>query len=350
MEKKGRILTGHRATGPRHIGHLVGTLNTWVALQDSYECYFLVADLHALTTDYAQADRIRSNTLEILMDWLAVGIDPNRSTLVLQSAIPEHALLSLLLSMIAPVSRLERVPSYKDQIQQLQLNPSLGLLTYPVLQAADILLYKADTVPVGEDQLPHLELSRELARRFNQLYAPLFPEPQALLSAMPRLPGIDNRTMHTSYGNAIYLKDSAEETSKKVMKMYTDPTRIHPDDPGHVEGNPVFAYLDSFDPDAKGVALLKELYRAGKVGDVDVKHHLAQVLNETLAPIREKRASLAGRPQELLEMLRFGTGRARLIAQATIEEVMQGMGLTAGLDLSVTSESDRINSAKGIFC
>jgi tryptophanyl-tRNA synthetase len=350
MEKKGRILTGHRATGPRHIGHLVGTLNTWVSLQDSFDCYFLVADLHALTTDFAQADRIRQNTLEILTDWLAAGIDPNRSTLVLQSAIPEHALLSLLLSMLAPVSRLERVPSYKDQIKQLNLNPSLGLLTYPVLQAADILLYKADTVPVGEDQLPHLELGRELARRFNQLYTPLFPEPQALLSATPRLPGTDNRTMHTSYGNAIYLKDTPEETTRKVMSMFTDPTRIHPNDPGHVEGNPVFAYLDSFDPDAAQVTQMKALYRVGKIGDVEVKEHLAEVLNAALAPIRERRAELAGRPQELLEMLRFGTGRARLIAQATIEEVMQAMGLTAGLDLSASAQLDAAQSAKGIFC
>jgi tryptophanyl-tRNA synthetase len=350
MEKKGRILTGHRATGPRTIGHLVGTLRTWVSLQDSFDCYFLVADLHALTTDYAQAEHIRANTLEILTDWLAAGIDPNRSTLVLQSAIPEHALLSLLLSMLAPVSRLERIPSYKDQINQLHLNPSLGLLTYPVLQAADILLYKADTVPVGEDQLPHLELGRELARRFNQLYKPLFPEPQALLSATPRLPGTDNRTMHTSYGNAIFLKDTPEETAKKVMQMFTDPTRIHPDDPGHVEGNPVFVYLDNFDPDALQVAQMKELYQAGKIGDVDVKQHLVRVLNEALAPIREKRAGLAGHSQELLEMLRFGTGRARLIAQATIEEAMQAMGLTAGLDLSVTAQTDRVQSASGIFC
>ena len=182
MEKKGRILTGHRATGPRHIGHLVGTLNTWVSLQDSYECFFLVADLHVLTTDYANPEKIRRNTIEILADWLAVGIDPARSTLVLQSAIPEHALLSLLLSMLAPVGRLERIPTYKEQIQQLHLSPSLGLLTYPVLQASDILIYQANLVPVGEDQLPHLEVTREIARRFNFLYGEVFPEPAALLT------------------------------------------------------------------------------------------------------------------------------------------------------------------------
>ncbi len=349
MEKKGRILTGHRATGPRHIGHLVGTLNTWASLQDSYECFFLVADLHVLTTDFAHPEQIRRNTIEILADWLAVGIDPARSTLVLQSAIPEHALLSLLLSMLAPVGRLERVPTYKEQIQELHLSPSLGLLTYPVLQTADILLYKAEAVPVGEDQLPHLELARELARRFNQLYTPIFPEPQPLLSSTPRLPGIDNRTMHTSYGNAIFIKDTPEETTKKVMSMYTDPTRIHPTDPGHVEGNPVFAYLDSFDPDTAGVSELKARYQAGKVGDIEVKRHLAQVLNQVLDPIRRRRADLVARPQDMLEMLRFGTGRARLTAQETITQVMYAMGLTAGLDLAGNSAGPN-KIANGIFC
>ena len=349
MEKKGRILTGHRATGPRHIGHLVGTLNTWVNLQDTYECFFLVADLHALTTDYANPEQIRRNTIEILADWLAVGIDPARSTLVLQSAIPEHALLSLLLSMLAPVGRLERIPTYKEQIQQLHLSPSLGLLTYPVLQTADILLYKADTVPVGEDQLPHLELARELARRFNQLYASIFPEPQALLSSTPRLPGIDNRTMHTSYNNAIFLKDTPEETTQKVMQMYTDPTRIHPTDPGHIEGNPLFSYLDAFDPDPREVALLKERYQAGKVGDIEVKRTLARVLNQVLEPVRQRRAELIARPGEMLEMLRFGTDRARLVAQETIVQVMRSMGLTAGLDLAEGATPNSINTAKGLF-
>ncbi len=349
MEKKGRILTGHRATGPRHIGHLVGTLNSWAQLQDSYECFFLVADLHVLTTDYAHPEQIRRNTIEVLADWLAAGIDPARSTLVLQSAIPEHALLSLLLSMLAPVGRLERVPTYKEQIQQLHLSPSLGLLTYPVLQTADILLYKANAVPVGEDQLPHLELARELARRFNQQYSTVFPEPESLLSSTPRLPGTDNRTMHTSYNNAIFIKDSAEDTTQKIMQMYTDPTRIHPTDPGHVEGNPVFAYLDAFDPDMQEVSELKKRYQAGKVGDIEVKRRLAQVLNQVLEPMRRRRAEIIARPQEMLEMLRFGTGRARLVAQETITQVMRCMGLTAGLDLAEGASSTE-KTAKGIFC
>lgn len=219
MDKLGRILTGHRPTGPRHLGHLVGTLDTWRRLQVDYQCFFLVADLHVLTTDSSQPERIRMNTLEVVLDWLAAGIDPAQSTLVLQSAIPEHAQLCLLLSMLVTVPRLERVPTYKDQIQQLNLSPSLGLLTYPVLQAADILLYRAHSVPVGEDQLPHLELARELARRLNQQYNLQFPEPQAILSVMPRLPGIDNRMMHTSYGNAIYIRDSPAETTRKVYQM-----------------------------------------------------------------------------------------------------------------------------------
>jgi len=346
--KKGRILTGHRPTGPRHIGHLVGTLENWRRLQDDYECFFLVADLHVLTTDYANPGRIRQNTIEIVTDWLAAGIDPDRSVLVLQSAIPAHSQFSALLSMLVTVSRLERVPTYKEQIQNLGMQPSLGLLTYPVLQTADILLYKADTVPVGEDQLPHLELARELTRRFDQLYAPIFPEPQALLSANPRLPGTDNRTMHTSYGNVIYLKDSPAETTRKVMGMYTDPTRIHATDPGHVEGNPVFTYLDVFHPDVAEVADLKERYRAGKVGDIQVKQRCAEVINEYLAPLRARRAEIAARPRQVLEILQHGTDRARPVAAETVKEVMRLMGLSAGLELN--AETAAMPEVKGAFC
>lgn len=330
MDKLGRILTGHRPTGPRHLGHLVGTLDTWRRLQVDYQCFFLVADLHVLTTDSSQPERIRMNTLEVVLDWLAAGIDPTQSTLVLQSAIPEHAQLCLLLSMLVTVPRLERVPTYKDQIQQLNLSPSLGLLTYPVLQAADILLYRAHSVPVGEDQLPHLELARELARRLNQQYNLQFPEPQAILSVMPRLPGIDNRMMHTSYGNAIYIRDSPAETTRKVYQMYTDPTRIRSTDPGHVEGNPVFLYLDLFDPNKEEVEELKKEYQAGKVGDVTVKKHLAKVLNTFLAPVRARRLELAQKKDEVIEILRAGTERARPIARQTLEEVYQQAGFIKG--------------------
>ena len=344
---KNRILTGHRPTGPRHIGHLVGTLENWAKLQDTHDCLFLVADLHVLTTDYAHPDRIQDNIHNMLADWLAAGIDPSRSTIVLQSAIPEHSQLSLLLGMLVTVARLKRVPTYKEQVKELNLQPSLGLLTYPVLQAADILIYKADTVPVGEDQLPHIELARETARRFNQTYGQVFPEPEALLSRAARLPGTDNRIMHTSYGNAIYLSDTPAETTRKVMAMYTDPTRIHPHDPGHVEGNPVFVYHDVFNPDAEEVADFKVRYRAGKIGDVEIKKRLAEVLNTYLAPLRLRRAEIIAQPGMLMEILVAGTEHARIIARQTIEEVHGRMGLSQGRPLPGNSA---VIPHPGAFC
>jgi tryptophanyl-tRNA synthetase len=344
---KQRILTGHRPTGPRHIGHLVGTLENWTRLQDTHECFFLVADLHVLTTKQSQPERIQENIMNMLADWLAAGIDPSRSTIVLQSIIPEHAQLSLLFSMLTTVSRLERIPTYKEQIKELNLQPSLGLLTYPVLQAADILLYKAQVVPVGEDQLPHIELSRETARRFNQTYGETFPEPDALLSNAARLPGVDNRTMHTSYGNSILLRDTTEETERKVMSMYTDPTRTHTTDPGHVEGNPVFVYHDIFNPDKAEVEELKSRYRKGSVGDVVVKGRLVEVLNAYLAPLRERRAEYISQPKMLMEVLFSGTVKAKFIAQQTLEEAHQKMGL---LHSQSFSEKVLANNISGIFC
>lgn len=341
-----RILTGHRPTGPRHIGHLVGTLETWAKLQDTHECFFLVADLHVLTTDYAHPERIQDNILNMLADWLAAGIDPQRATILLQSAIPEHAQLSLLFSMLVTVARLERVPTYKEQVQELNLQPSLGLLTYPVLQAADILIYKANTVPVGEDQLPHVELARETARRFNLTYGQVFPEPKPLLSKSARLPGVDNRTMHTSYGNAIYLRDTPEETTRKVMSMYTDPTRIHANDPGHIEGNPVFVYHDVFNPNPEEVEEFKIRYRAGKVGDVEIKKRLAEVLNAYLAPLRERRADFVAQPRMLSEILSAGTARARLIARETVDEVQVCMGLQS----QRVSGRENLDLVAGAFC
>jgi tryptophanyl-tRNA synthetase len=331
MTDKGRILTGHRPTGPRHIGHLLGTLETWARLQETHACYFLVADLHVLTTDYEHPQRVRANSIEVVLDWLAAGIDPQRSTLVLQSALPAHTQLSALLGMLTTVARLARVPTYKEQVNALNLQPSLGLLGYPVLQAADILAYKANAVPVGEDQLPHIELTRELARRFNQLYGETFPEPEALLSATPRLPGTDNRTMHTSYGNAIFLGESEEETTRKVMNMYTDPTRLRATDPGHVEGNPTFAYHDAFNRDADEVAELKARYAAGRVGDVEVKRRLAAALNEYLAPIRARRAAFAARPDDVVDILRAGTQRAQALTDQTLAEAQEKMGLLTGI-------------------
>ncbi len=346
--KTHRILTGHRPTGPRHLGHLVGTLQNWVRLQDTHECFFLVADLHVLTTDYRNPAGIRANTLEVVADWLAAGIDPERSTLVLQSAVPEHSQLAMLLSMLVSETRLHRIPTYKEQVKQLGIQPSLGLLTYPVLQAADILLYKASLVPVGEDQLPHIELSREIARRFNSLYGDLFPEPQALLSTMPRLPGVDNRMMHTSYGNAIFLRDSEEETTRKVMSMFTDPHRIHSTDPGKIEDNPLFIYLEQFDADREQIEEYKNRYRLGKIGDVEIKQYLSKKLNQSLEPLRERRAKLIAQPAYLREILFHGSNRARQIARQTLEEALSAMGLTLGLALQ--PESGQSNPATGAFC
>ena len=347
MKQRPRILTGHRPTGPRHIGHLVGTLETWARLQDSHECFFLVADLHVLTTDHQHPDRIQHNIINMLADWFAAGIDPALATIVLQSIIPEHAQLALLLGMMTSVARLERVPTYKEQIQQLNLQPSLGLMSYPVLQAADILVYKAQVVPVGEDQLPHLELARETARRFNQNFGPTFPDPKAYLSQAPRLPGTDNRTMHTSYGNTIFLKDTPDETTHKVMSMYTDPTRLRTTDPGHVEGNPVFALLDVFHADKMEVADLRSRYEAGMVGDVAVKQILAASLNTYLAPLRARRAEYIAHPRRLLEMLYSGTVKAKFIAQKTLEEVYEKMGL---LHSQSFSEQVLANNISGVFC
>ncbi len=327
QKKKGRILTGHRPTGPRHIGHLVGTLEQWAKMQDDYECFFLIADLHVLTTDYEHPKRIQANIADVMIDWLAAGLDPKKATFVRQSALMEHSLLTMLFGMLTTVSRLERVPTYKDQIQQLNLNPSLGLLTYPVLQSADILIYKANLVPVGEDQLPHIELTRETARRFNSLYGETFPEPEGLLTKTARLPGTDNRTMHNSYGNTIKLGDSEAQTAKLVMSMYTDPKRLRATDPGTVEGNPVFEYLDAFDTDKSEVEDFKKRYRQGKVGDVEVKKRLAEVLNAHLRPLRERRAELVKKPDEALRILNEGTESARPLVQATMKEVMEKMGL-----------------------
>jgi len=326
MTKKGRILTGHRPTGRRHLGHLVGTLETWAQLQDDYECFFLVADLHVLTTDYTHPERIQNNISEMVMDWLAAGLDPERSTFVLQSAVREHAELALLFSMLVTVSRMERNPTYKEQVKELGLSPSLGLLTYPVLQAADILIYKADTVPVGEDQLPHLEISREIARRFNNLYGQTFPEPQALLSRIPRLMGTDGRMMHTSYGNTIPLAAAPAEIEQAVMGMITDPARIHPMDPGHPLVCTVFTYHQAFNQEA--ASEIEERCQQGKIGCVPCKRHLAQALQERLEPFRRIRQELAGRPDYVRDILQEGSARARPVAQATLEEVREKMGLT----------------------
>ena len=326
---KPRVVSGMRPTGKLHLGHLVGALNNWAALQDQYDCFYFVADWHALTSDYADTSEIVPSAYDMAADWLAVGLDPERTTLFVQSLVPEHAELFLLLSMTIPIPWLERVPTYKEQIEQLAEKDlsTLGFLGYPLLQTADIIIYDAQFVPVGEDQVPHLELSREIVRRFHNFYGELFVEPKPLLTTFPRLPGLDNRKMSKSYGNAIDLSDDPETVRKKVMQMYTDPKRVRADVPGTVEGNPVFMYHDAFNPNVAEVDDLKERYRAGKVGDVEVKKKLAAALNGHLDPIRERRAQLLAKPQSLREILHEGSRKARGVAQETMERVRSAVKL-----------------------
>ena len=322
---KGRLLTGDRPTGRLHLGHYVGTLRNRVALQDDYDCFFLLADLHLLTTRLERLDEIRANAREIVLDYLSVGIDPARSTIVLQSLIPQTAELQLIFSMLVTVPRLQRVPTLKEVMKDLHIQqPSLGLLAYPVLQAADILIVRGEIVPVGKDQASHLEVTREIARRFNEQFAPVFPEPKTLIGDVGTLPGVDGKAkMSKSLDNAIYLSDDPEDVRRKVMGMYTDPTRIHPTDPGHVEGNPVFVYHDAFNPDAAEVAELKERYRQGAVGDVEVKRRLAAALEAFLGPVRERRARYT--VADVDDIIITGSTKARAIAQETIEAVRAAM-------------------------
>lgn len=312
-----------RPTGKLHLGHLVGALNNWVPLQDAYECLYFVADWHALTSEYADTSQLTNYALDNVADWIAAGLDPQKCTLFVQSLVPEHAELALLLSMVVPIPWLERVPTYKEQRDNLVDKDlsTLGFLGYPLLQTADVTMYDAQFVPVGEDQVAHLELSREVVRRFNNFYGQVLVEPQPLLTPIPRLPGLDNRKMSKSYGNSIALSDDADTVKKKVMAMYTDPKRVRADVPGTVEGNPVFTYHDAFNPNAGEVEDLKVRYRAGKVGDVEVKTKLAAALNARLDPMRERRAAALSRPNWIRDILCEGSRVARTIAATTMERV-----------------------------
>jgi tryptophanyl-tRNA synthetase len=330
--KKKRLLTGLRPTGKFHLGHYVGTFENDLELQNSgdYECFFLVADYHALTTGYQTSREIGDSIREGVLDFLAVGIDPNRSTLYIQSLIPEVSELFLLFTMLVSVPRAQRIPTLKEQVRDLKLeSASLGLLNYPVLQAADILMVRGQVVPVGRDQLSHIELTREIARRFNQLYeAPVFPEAEGLVGRFPKLPGTDGKPkMSKSLDNCIYLSDSPETVRKRVMSMYTDPTRLRATDPGHVRGNPVFTYHDAFNDDVEEVKDLKARYVKGKVGDVEVKQKLNAALNRFLDPIRERRAEYERQPKLVEDILGEGSRRAREEARETLRLARDAMGL-----------------------
>ena len=318
-----------RPTGRLHLGHLVGALRNWAALQEQYDCFYFVADWHALTSDYADTSALAANALDNAADWIAAGVDPERSTFFVQSLVPEHAELYLLLQMVVPIPWLERVPTYKEQQEQLSEKDlsTLGFLGYPLLQTADIALYDGRFVPVGEDQVAHLELSREAIRRFSQFYGEVLIEPQPLLTTVPRLPGLDNRKMSKSYGNAIDLTDDEEAVTKKVRQMYTDPKRVRADIPGTVEGNPVFMYHDIFNADTAEVDDLKARYRAGKVGDVEVKTKLARAMNAALNPMRERRREVMARPERVREILVEGSKKARGIAHQTMERVRDAVKL-----------------------
>lgn len=323
---KGRILSGMRPTGSLHIGHL-SVIQNWVALQDEYNCYFSIVDLHALTTGYEDKLNLPLLRREIALDWLSVGIDPEKSAVFIQSEVKEHAELHLLFSMFTPLSWLERVPTYKDQIIQLSQQgkdiATYGFLGYPLLQAADILVYKANVVPVGEDQLPHIELCREVARRFNHLFAPVFPEPKGLVGKVPLLPGVDGRKMSKSYNNAISLTASSEEIKTRVQQMITDPARLRKDDLGHPEVCIVFKFHQIYTPE---VAEVEDNCRKGKVGCVACKRHLAENLESLLNPFRERR-SYWEEPGRVEKVLKEGAERARETASETMKEVRCSIGL-----------------------
>ncbi|MCI0414853.1 tryptophan--tRNA ligase [bacterium] len=326
---KKRILTGDRPTGKLHLGHYVGTLANRVRLQYEYDCFFIIADLHMLTTHYDRIPNISENVHELVCDYLSVGIDPDKTTIYLQSLVPEVAELTLLFSMLVTVPRLQRVPTLKEQMQAANFDAAtLGLLTYPVLQAADILMVRSHLVPVGKDQASHLEVTREIATRFNSLYGEVFPIPETMIGEVPTLMGTDGKAkMSKSLDNAIYLSDDAETVTKKVMRMYTDPTRLRATDPGHVEGNPVFQYHDAFNDNKSVVAELKERYIQGKVGDVEVKKRLAEALNRFLDPIRARRKAVEQEPGKIEELLRTGSQRAQEEARETLLLAKKAMGL-----------------------
>jgi tryptophanyl-tRNA synthetase len=330
-DQKPRIMTGMRPTGSLHLGHYGGALENWTKLQHEYEAFFLIADYQV--SDYAdRVNDVRGWVLEVATDWLSVGLDPEISHFGIESLIPEHAELTTWLSWWVPLGRLQRNPTLKAEMDDIGESVPVAFFTYPVMQTANILMPRSHLVPVGEDQLPHIEMTREVARRFNRLFGEgeeIFPVPKGLVGRVPRLVGIDgpDTKMSKSKDNAIWLKDDVETVTTKVMSMYTDPTRLRATDPGHVEGNPVFMYHDAFNPDEDEVNDLKARYRAGKVGDVEVKQKLAKALNTMMEPWRDRRAYFEAHPEQVREALAAGTARYRAAAQATMEVVRRALKL-----------------------
>jgi tryptophanyl-tRNA synthetase len=328
-----RVLSGMRPTGKLHLGNYVGALQNWVGMQDQYECYFCVVDWHALTTDYADTSRVKENSIEVLFDWLAAGLDPERCTMFMQSHVPQHAELHLLFSMITPLAWLERVPSYKEQqanLTEKDLN-TYGFLGYPLLQAADILIYKGNFVPVGEDQVPHVELTREIARRFNMFYkldgAAVFPEPQPLLTRTPKLPGTDGRKMSKSYGNTIMMADPEPVVRQKLKTMVTDPARVRRSDPGNPDVCPV-GDLHKIFSDKAIIAKVYEGCRSAGIGCIECKSWVADALVNILNPMQERRKKYEENPRLAWDILEAGSARARQVAEATMAEVREAIGIS----------------------
>jgi len=325
---KKRILTGDRPTGKLHIGHYIGSLKNRVKLQDSYDQYVLIADVQALTDNFNKPQQVRDNVRELVLDYLAVGIDPKKTTILIQSIIPEIAELTVYYLNLVTLDRVLRNPTVKNEIQNKGYEKSLpaGFAMYPVSQAADITAFEADLVPVGADQVPMIEQTNEIVRKFNSLYGNTLVETKALLGDFPRLPGTDGQAkMGKSLGNCIFLSDSQEEVTKKVMRMYTDPKRVHPSDPGNPEGNPVFTYHKAFNPNKKEIASFEEKYKKGEISDVEIKKRLAEVLNTLLEPIRKKRKYYEARPEEIEKILKEGTEKARKTAKVTMEKVRKAL-------------------------
>ena len=327
-----RVLSGMRSTGKLHLGNYVGALQNWVRMQDQYECFFFIADWHALTTDYADTSKVKENSLEVLLDWLAAGLDPDRSTLFIQSHIPLHAELHLLFSMITPLGWLERVPTYKEQRENITEKDltTYGFLGYPVLQAADILIYKGDFVPVGEDQVPHVELTREIARRFNQFYGkpvPVLPEPQPFLTPTPKLPGTDGRKMSKSYGNTIMLTDPEPVVRQKLKTMVTDPARVRRTDPGNPDVCPV-GDLHKIFSSKETMAKVNAGCRSAGIGCIECKGWAADALVQVLLPIQERRKKYEENPRLAWDILMAGTTKAAKVAEATMNEVRAAMGMS----------------------